>query len=38
MSSLYKTIEEIQKEINISLDNIKNIAKYVDGKNGLETR
>ena len=30
MSSLSATIEEIQKEINLSLDNINDVAGFVD--------
>ena len=38
MNCLVSTIEEIEKEILISLENIKKIAKDVDGNIGLECR
>ena len=38
MNSLLTTIEEIEKEINTALINIKNIAKDIDDKIGLEHR
>ncbi len=38
MNSLLTTIEEIGKDINLTLDNIKNIAKDIDDRIGLEHR
>ena len=38
MKSLFSTIEEIEKDINITLANIKKIALEIDDKVGLENR
>lgn len=38
MNSLLTTIEEVEKEINLTLGNIKQIAKDIDNKIGLGHR
>lgn len=38
MNSLQKTIEEIEREISMTLEEIKSIAKDIDKKVGLEHR
>jgi len=38
MNSLLTTIEEIEKEITLSIENIKKIAKDIDTKSGIEHR
>ena len=38
MNSLFSTIEEIKKDINITLEDIKRVAKDIDDKIGLEHR
>jgi len=38
MRSLNNTIEEIEKDISLALANIKDIAKDIDNKIGLENR
>ena len=38
MNSLLTTIEEIEKEISLALEDIKNVAEDIDNKVGLEHR
>lgn len=38
MKSLFTTIDEIKKEINLTLDEIKKVAKDIDDEVGLEHR
>jgi len=38
MNSLLTTIEEIEKEVSLTLENIKKIAKDIDNRVGLEHR
>ncbi len=38
MNSLLTTIEEIEKEISLTLDDIKKVAEDIDNKVGLEHR
>ena len=38
MNSLLKTIEEIEKEIGLTLKNIKQVAKDIDDEIGLDHR
>lgn len=38
MNSLLTTIEEIEKEISLTIEDIKNVAEDIDNKVGLEHR
>lgn len=38
MNSLYSTIEETEKEIEIAIENVKKIASEIDAEVGLEHR